>query len=48
MASQQGKGKKPRKHKVSRGERRSSLPVHLTEIQKVLMGKGLLSKQSPR
>jgi hypothetical protein len=40
--------KRKRAHKVSRGERRSSLPIKLTEVQKVLMGKGLLSKEAPR
>lgn len=32
--------KRKRQHKVSKGERRSSLPVRLSTIQKVLMGKG--------
>lgn len=37
--------KRKRQHRVSKGERRSSRSVRLSEIQKALLGKGLVQKR---
>jgi hypothetical protein len=47
MASQQGKGKKKRTHKVSRGLRQSSRKVPLSVVQLALLGKGLVASIMP-
>lgn len=45
MSAKQGKSsKKPRKHKVSKGQHGGGGKVHLTELQKALMGKGAMKR----
>lgn len=39
MAGQSGKGKRKRTHKISKGERRSSRPVALSPVQKILIAR---------
>lgn len=39
--------KRQRSHKVSDGKRRSSQPVKLTGVEKVLMGKGQFTSFKP-
>lgn len=47
MGSVAKTSKKKRDHKVSKGEHGGGGKVRLTNIEKVLLGKGLLSKSKP-